>query len=52
MSGVIINTGPAYAATKAAAHHLSSALGVEYAKDNTAATACAIGYILSGLTRD
>ena len=49
MSGVIINTGPAYAATKAAAHHLTSALAVEYAKDNIRCNSVCYGYILSGL---
>jgi NAD(P)-dependent dehydrogenase (short-subunit alcohol dehydrogenase family) len=49
MSGVIINTGPAYAATKAAVRHMTAALAMEYAKDNIRCNSVCYGYILSGL---
>jgi NAD(P)-dependent dehydrogenase (short-subunit alcohol dehydrogenase family) len=49
MSGVIINTGPGYAATKAAAHHMTAALAIEYAKDGIRCNSVCYGYICSGL---
>ncbi|NMA25322.1 MAG: SDR family oxidoreductase [Clostridiales bacterium] len=49
MSGVIINTGPAYAATKAAVRHMTAALAMEYAKDNIRCNSVCYGYILSGM---
>jgi NAD(P)-dependent dehydrogenase (short-subunit alcohol dehydrogenase family) len=49
MSGVIINTGPAYAATKAAARHMTAALAIEYARDNIRCNSVCYGYICSGM---
>ncbi len=49
MSGVIINTGPAYAATKAGVRHFTNALAMEYAKDGIRCNSVNYGYICSGM---
>lgn len=49
MSGVIVNSGVAYASTKAGVKHMSNALAIEYAKDNIRFNSVCYGYILSGL---
>lgn len=49
MSGVVINTGVAYAATKAAAKHMSAALGIEYAKTGIRFNSVCYGFIVSGM---
>lgn len=49
MSGVIVNSGVAYASTKAGVTHMSNALAIEYAKDNIRFNSVCYGYILSGL---
>ena len=49
MSGVIINTGPVYASTKAGVRHFTNALAVEYAKDGIRCNSVNYGYICSGM---
>lgn len=49
MSGIIVNSGVAYASTKAGVNHMSNALGIEYAKDGIRFNSVCYGYILSGL---
>lgn len=49
MSGLIVNSGVAYASTKAGVNHMSNALGIEYAKDGIRFNSVCYGYILSGL---
>ncbi|MCL1848259.1 MAG: SDR family oxidoreductase [Clostridiales bacterium] len=49
MSGVVVNTGPGYASTKAGVRHLSDALAMAYAKDNIRFNSVCYGFILSGM---
>ena len=49
MSGEIVNSGVAYASTKAGVRHMSDALGIDYAKDQIRFNSVCYGYILSGL---
>ncbi|MCI8598822.1 MAG: SDR family oxidoreductase [Lachnospiraceae bacterium] len=49
MSGIIVNSGVAYASTKAGVNHMSNSLGIEYAKDGIRFNSVCYGYILSGL---
>ena len=49
MSGVIVNTGPGYASTKAGVKHLSDSLAMAYAKDGIRFNSVCYGFILSGM---
>ena len=49
MSGVIVNTGPGYASTKAGVKHLSDSLAMAHAKDGIRFNSVCYGYILSGM---
>ena len=49
MSGVIVNTGPGYAATKAGVLHMTSSLAMALAKENIRCNSVCYGYILSGM---
>ena len=49
MSGVIVNTGPGYASTKAGVRHLTDALAMQYAKEGIRFNSVCYGFILSGM---
>jgi len=49
MSGVVVNTGPGYAATKAGVRHLTDALAMQLAKDGIRCNSVCYGFILSGM---
>jgi len=49
MSGVIVNTGPGYASTKAGVKHLSDSLAMQYAKEGIRFNSVCYGFILSGM---
>ena len=49
MSGVIVNTGPGYAATKAGVRHMTNSLAMALAKENIRCNSVCYGYILSGM---
>jgi len=49
MSGVVVNTGPGYASTKAGVRHLTDSLAMAHAKDNIRFNSVCYGYILSGM---
>ena len=49
MSGVIVNTGPGYASTKAGVRHLTDSLAMALAADNIRCNSVCYGYILSGM---
>jgi len=49
MSGVVVNTGPGYAATKAGVRHLTDSLAIQLAKDGIRCNSVCYGYILSGM---
>lgn len=49
MSGLIVNAGVCYSATKAGVNHMSNALAIDYAKDGIRFNSVCYGYILSGL---
>ena len=49
MSGVVVNTGPGYAATKAGVRHMTDSLAMQYAKDDIRFNSVCYGYILSGM---
>ena len=49
MSGIIINTGPGYASTKAAVKHLANSLAIDCAKYGIRVNSVAYGFILSGM---
>ncbi|MCL1830427.1 MAG: SDR family oxidoreductase [Oscillospiraceae bacterium] len=49
MSGIIVNTGPGYAATKAGVLHMTNALAIALAVDNIRCNSVCYGYILSGM---
>ncbi|MCL1848260.1 MAG: SDR family oxidoreductase [Clostridiales bacterium] len=49
MSGVVVNTGPGYASTKAGVRHLTDALAMAYAKENIRFNSVCYGFILSGM---
>ena len=49
MSGVIINTGPGYASTKAAIKHMTNAFAMELAPYGIRCNSVAYGFILSGM---
>jgi len=48
MSGLVVNTGSAYAATKAGVRHMTNALAIELAEYNIRCNSVCFGYILSG----
>jgi NAD(P)-dependent dehydrogenase (short-subunit alcohol dehydrogenase family) len=49
MSGIIVNTGPGYASTKAGVRHMTDALAMAYAKDDIRFNSVCYGFILSGM---
>jgi len=49
MSGVVVNTGPGYASTKAGVRHLTDALAMAYAKEGIRFNSVCYGFILSGM---
>ena len=49
MSGVVVNTGPGYASTKAGVRHLTDSLAMQYAKDGIRFNSVCYGFILSGM---
>ena len=49
MSGVIVNTGPGYAATKAGVRHLTDSLAMQYAREGIRFNSVCYGFILSGM---
>lgn len=49
MSGEIVNSGIAYATTKAGVRHMTDTLGIDYAKDGIRCNSVCFGYVLSGL---
>lgn len=49
MSGVVVNTGPGYASTKAGVRHLTDSLAMAWAKDGIRCNSVCYGYILSGM---
>lgn len=49
MSGVVVNTGPGYAATKAGVRHLTDSLAMQFAKDGIRCNSVCYGFILSGM---
>jgi NAD(P)-dependent dehydrogenase (short-subunit alcohol dehydrogenase family) len=49
MSGIIINTGPGYASTKAAVRHMTNALAMELAPLGIRCNSVCYGFILSGM---
>ena len=49
MSGVVVNTGPGYASTKAGVKHMTEALAMAYAKDGIRFNSVCYGFILSGM---
>jgi len=49
MSGVIINTGPGYASTKAGVRHMTDAMAMAYAKEGIRFNSVCYGFILSGM---
>lgn len=49
MSGIIVNTGPGYAATKAGVRHLTDALAMQLAGDGIRCNSVCYGFILSGM---
>jgi len=49
MSGVVVNTGPGYASTKAGVRHMTDSLAIALAKDNIRCNSVCYGYILSGM---
>ena len=49
MSGVVVNTGPGYASTKAGVRHLTDSLAMALAKDGIRCNSVCYGYILSGM---
>jgi NAD(P)-dependent dehydrogenase (short-subunit alcohol dehydrogenase family) len=49
MSGVIVNTGPGYASTKAGVRHMTDSLAMALAKDNIRCNSVCYGFILSGM---
>jgi len=49
MSGVVVNTGPGYAATKAGVRHMTNSLAMALAEENIRCNSVCYGYILSGM---
>ena len=49
MSGIVVNTGPGYASTKAGVRHLTDALAMALAKDDIRCNSVCYGFILSGM---
>jgi len=49
MSGVIVNTGPGYAATKAGVKHLTDSLAMQLADDGIRCNSVCYGFVLSGM---
>ena len=49
MSGIIVNTGPGYASTKAGVRHMTDSLAMALAKDNIRCNSVCYGFILSGM---